>query len=76
MPLLLNLRLPSSLALPLSEAEILEAIRKAVGDDIDLAVDWHWEYGTRDVLRFAQMVEPIQLTFLGKPAASPLPGGN
>ncbi len=52
--------------------KILEAIRKAVGDDIDLAVDCHWEYGTRDVLRFAQMVEPINLLFL----EDPTPPGN
>jgi len=46
---------------------ILEAIRKAVGDDMDLAVDCHWEYNTRDALKFAQMVEPINLLFLEDP---------
>ncbi|MDA2929392.1 mandelate racemase/muconate lactonizing enzyme family protein [Acidobacteria bacterium AH-259-O06] len=51
---------------------ILEAIRKAVGDDIDLSVDLHWEYNTRDALRFAQMAEPIHLLFL----EDPTPPGN
>jgi L-alanine-DL-glutamate epimerase-like enolase superfamily enzyme len=51
---------------------ILEAIRKAVGDDIDLSVDCHWEYNTRDALRFAQMVEPLNLIFL----EDPTPPGN
>jgi L-alanine-DL-glutamate epimerase-like enolase superfamily enzyme len=46
---------------------ILEAIRKAIGDDIDLSVDCHWEYNTRDALRFAQMVEPLNLLFLEDP---------
>jgi L-alanine-DL-glutamate epimerase-like enolase superfamily enzyme len=46
---------------------ILEAIRKAVGDDIDLSVDCHWEYNTRDALKFAQMVEPLNLFFLEDP---------
>jgi L-alanine-DL-glutamate epimerase-like enolase superfamily enzyme len=46
---------------------ILEAIRKAVGDDIDLSVDCHWEYSTRDALKFAQMVEPLNLFFLEDP---------
>lgn len=46
---------------------ILEAIRKAIGEDIDLSVDAHWEYNTRDALRFAQMVEPLRLLFLEDP---------
>jgi L-alanine-DL-glutamate epimerase-like enolase superfamily enzyme len=46
---------------------ILEAIRKAVGNDIDLSVDCHWEYNTRDALKFAQMVEPLNLFFLEDP---------
>lgn len=46
---------------------ILESIRKAVGEDMDLSVDCHWEYSTRDALRFAQMVEPINLLFLEDP---------
>jgi L-alanine-DL-glutamate epimerase-like enolase superfamily enzyme len=46
---------------------ILEAIRKAIGDKIDLSVDCHWEYNTRDALKFAQMVEPLNLFFLEDP---------
>ena len=46
---------------------ILEAIREAVGDEIDLAVDLHWSYNTRDALRVAQMIEHINLLFLEDP---------
>lgn len=51
---------------------ILEAIRKAIGDDMDLSVDCHWQYSTRDALRFAQMIEPLNLLFL----EDPTPLGN
>jgi L-alanine-DL-glutamate epimerase-like enolase superfamily enzyme len=49
---------------------ILEVIRKAVGDNIDLAVDCHSEYNTRDGLRFAQSVESLKLLFLEDPVAA------
>lgn len=46
---------------------ILEEIKKALGPGYDIAVDCHWEYNTRDALRFAQAVEPLGLWFLEDP---------
>jgi len=46
---------------------ILEEIIKAVGPGIDIAVDAHWEYNTRDSLRLAQAFEPLNLWFYEDP---------
>ncbi len=46
---------------------ILEEILKALGPGCQVAVDCHWEYNTRDALRFAQAVEPLNLWFLEDP---------
>ncbi len=46
---------------------ILEGAREALGPDFPLGVDLHWRYTTRDSLRFAQMVEPLNLWFLEDP---------
>jgi L-alanine-DL-glutamate epimerase-like enolase superfamily enzyme len=46
---------------------ILEEIKKALGPGFDLGVDCHWNYNTRDALRFAQAVEPLDLWFLEDP---------
>ncbi len=46
---------------------ILEEILKALGPGYDVGVDCHWNYNTRDVLRFAQAIEPLNLWFLEDP---------
>lgn len=46
---------------------ILEKIIEALGPGYDVAVDLHWEYNTRDALRFAQDVEPLKLWFIEDP---------
>ncbi|MCW5977525.1 MAG: mandelate racemase/muconate lactonizing enzyme family protein [Bryobacteraceae bacterium] len=46
---------------------ILEEIIKALGPGYDIGVDCHWNYNTRDALRFAQAVEPLNLWFLEDP---------
>jgi len=46
---------------------ILEEILKALGPGYYVAVDCHWNYNTRDALRFAQAVEPLRLWFLEDP---------
>ncbi|MBM3745224.1 MAG: mandelate racemase/muconate lactonizing enzyme family protein [Acidobacteria bacterium] len=46
---------------------ILEEIIKALGPGIDIAVDCHWEYNTRDALRLAQAFEPLSLWFFEDP---------
>ncbi len=46
---------------------IIEEILKALGPGYDVAVDCHWEYNTRDALRLAQALEPLNLWFLEDP---------
>jgi L-alanine-DL-glutamate epimerase-like enolase superfamily enzyme len=47
--------------------ELLGSVRAAIGPDIDLAVDCHWNYNTRDAIRMAQAFEPFRLTWLEDP---------
>ena len=47
--------------------KILEAIRDELGPDFPLGVDFHWALNTRDAMRFAQMVEHLNLWFLEDP---------
>jgi L-alanine-DL-glutamate epimerase-like enolase superfamily enzyme len=58
---------------PLSNQELdlmfclLSAVREATGPEVDLAVDCHWNYNTRDVIRMAQTFEPLRLMWLEDP---------
>lgn len=47
--------------------ELLTAVRSAIGPYIDLAVDCHWTYNTRDAIRMAQAFEPLRLIWLEDP---------
>jgi L-alanine-DL-glutamate epimerase-like enolase superfamily enzyme len=53
-------------------ARIVEAVIQDVGEDVPVAVDLHWKYNTRDVLRFTQRIEELDLWFL----EDPLPPDN
>lgn len=58
---------------PLSNKELdlminlLDGVRQAIGPEIDLAVDCHWNYNTRDAIRMAQAFEPFRLVWLEDP---------
>ncbi len=58
---------------PLSNAELdlivrlVGAVREAVGPDIELAVDCHWNYNTRDAIRLARELAPLRLMWLEDP---------
>jgi len=58
---------------PLSNQEIdlivslVGAVREAIGPYVDLAVDCHWNYNTRDVIRLARELEPFRLMWLEDP---------
>ncbi len=58
---------------PLSNRELdlivrlVGAVREAVGPDIDIAVDCHWNYNTRDAIRLAQELAPLKLLWLEDP---------
>ncbi len=47
--------------------ELLGAVRDAIGPHVDLAVDCHWNYNTRDVIRMAHLFEPLRLAWLEDP---------
>ena len=46
---------------------LLGGVREAIGSDFDLAVDCHWNYNTRDVIRMANAFEPFRLVWLEDP---------
>jgi L-alanine-DL-glutamate epimerase-like enolase superfamily enzyme len=58
---------------PLSNQELdlmyslLCGVREAIGPDVDLAADCHWNYNTRDVIRMARLFEPLRLMWLEDP---------
>ncbi|QLG49829.1 mandelate racemase/muconate lactonizing enzyme family protein [Natrinema halophilum] len=46
------------------KVEIVSAVREAVGDDIDLAFDCHWDYSLDSAKRLAHVLEPYDLMWL------------
>lgn len=46
---------------------LVGALRKAVGKDVDLAIDCHWNYGVNDAIRLARACEPYDLLWLEDP---------
>jgi len=44
--------------------EVVEAVREAIGDDIDLAFDCHWDYSLDSAKRLARKLEPYDLMWL------------
>lgn len=46
---------------------LVEAVREAVGDTIDIAFDCHWRYNVSDALRLAYELEPYGLLWLEDP---------
>jgi L-alanine-DL-glutamate epimerase-like enolase superfamily enzyme len=47
--------------------ELLGAVREVIGPYVDLAVDCHWNYNTRDVIKMARLFEPLRLAWLEDP---------
>lgn len=45
----------------------VEAVREAIGDDIDLAIDCHWRYNANDAIKLANALEPYNLMWLEDP---------
>jgi L-alanine-DL-glutamate epimerase-like enolase superfamily enzyme len=48
-------------------ASLVEAVRTAVGDEVDLAFDCHWRYNVSDAQRLAYELEPYGLMWLEDP---------
>jgi L-alanine-DL-glutamate epimerase-like enolase superfamily enzyme len=47
--------------------ELVGAVRDAIGPDIDLAVDCHWQYNTADAIKIAQELAPFKPMWLEDP---------
>ncbi|MFQ6095369.1 MAG: mandelate racemase/muconate lactonizing enzyme family protein [Candidatus Bathyarchaeia archaeon] len=50
-----------------TQAEKIAAVREAVGDDVDIAVDCHWRYSTKDAVRLAKALAQYGLLWLEDP---------
>src|SRR5579859_6701559 len=48
-------------------ASLVEAVREAVGDTVDIAFDCHWRYNVSDAQRLAYHLEPFGLLWLEDP---------
>lgn len=48
-------------------ASLVQGVREAVGDAIDIAFDCHWRYNVSDAIRLAQELEPYGLFWLEDP---------
>ena len=48
-------------------ADILEGVRISLGPDILLSADMHWNYNTRDMLTFTDMIKDFDIWFLEDP---------
>jgi gluconate/galactonate dehydratase len=46
---------------------LVEAVREAVGDEVDIAFDLHWRYNVSDAQRLAYELEPYGLMWLEDP---------
>ena len=46
---------------------LVGAVREAIGLQVDLALDCHWNYNPRDVITLAQELEPFKLMWLEDP---------
>ncbi len=46
---------------------LVATLRKALGKDVDLAIDCHWNYGVNDAIRLARACEPYDLIWLEDP---------
>jgi L-alanine-DL-glutamate epimerase-like enolase superfamily enzyme len=46
---------------------LVAALRKALGKEVDLAIDCHWSYGVNDAIRLARACEPYDLLWLEDP---------
>jgi L-alanine-DL-glutamate epimerase-like enolase superfamily enzyme len=47
--------------------ELTQAIREAIGPDVDLAMDAHWRYQPNHILQVAKELEPARLMWLEDP---------
>ncbi len=47
--------------------DLVAAVRDVIGPHVDLALDCHWNYNTRDVITLARHLEPFRIMWLEDP---------
>ncbi len=47
--------------------ELVNAVREEIGPEVDLALDCHWNYNTRDCITLARGLEPFRIMWLEDP---------
>ncbi|HET7580266.1 MAG TPA: mandelate racemase/muconate lactonizing enzyme family protein [Bacillales bacterium] len=47
--------------------QLVSAVREAVGDEVDVAIDCHWNYNVNDALKLAEELENFNLLWLEDP---------
>jgi L-alanine-DL-glutamate epimerase-like enolase superfamily enzyme len=48
-------------------AALVREVRQAIGPEVELAIDCHWNYGVQTAITLAQAVEPYRLMWLEDP---------
>ncbi len=48
-------------------ADLVAAVREAVGDEVEIALDCHWQFNVPDAVRLAEAVAPYQPLWLEDP---------
>ncbi|WP_307341030.1 mandelate racemase/muconate lactonizing enzyme family protein [Caldalkalibacillus uzonensis] len=46
---------------------LVEAVREAVGNEVDLAIDCHWNYNVNDAIKLARACQPFNLLWMEDP---------
>lgn len=52
------------------KVKLVESVREAVGGNVDVAVDCHWQYNVKDAIRLAKKLEPYDLLWFEDPIHS------
>jgi len=50
--------------------KLVESVREAVGGNVEVAFDCHWQYSVKDAIRLADRLEPYDLLWLEDPIHS------
>lgn len=52
------------------KVKLVDSVRAAIGGNVDLAVDCHWQYNVKDAIRLAKKLEPYDLLWFEDPIHS------
>jgi L-alanine-DL-glutamate epimerase-like enolase superfamily enzyme len=52
------------------KAKLVEAVREAVGEEVEVGIDFHWFFPPADIRKFAKLVAPYDIAFFEDPVYS------